>query len=678
MPRNSRPAEAGCSPTALAALIEFGRNSVSMLTPKRLAEYIVEHAAKLLDAPDAALMLRDPATGMLKVEATWGPRSDEAARAETAGGTALAEEVLGRGSPVVVTPKAADLPPSRDTRDHVRPAAAACVKTADMTLGALIVQRDAAFTRADVDLLQELADSAAVAIRNVALYTQVAEAYGDLERVQDQLAAFVGRTADAVLIVDPETRCLLGLNSHAEQLTQFKRQELLQMHDRDLRPQGESPGLPDAVDMACADGASFLHKARISAKCGPPALVDIDAVLVEHRGVRTVHAFVRATVHREELEARLRRTERMRLVGLLTSGLAHQLSGVLGGVLGIAQLLLREATDERSRRMLKMVEESATSGADTVKKVHEFARMEDDTGMGAVDIKEALDRAVCYLKAHPPSHARTDSMDVTVEHEDDRPLMVRGDVADLTDVFRYILENAFEACSPGGTVTIRTRRGDGTACMDIEDDGRGMSEDTLAKAFVPFFSTKDSAGSGLGLSIAYGMAHRHRGDITIESREIKGTTVHVSVPLHRLPERPRPPNVSTQSNRAKARVLAVDDERIILEVLCEMLRKAGHEVVSAVSGEDALLQLRRQEFDLVFTDYDMPAMSGERLAKEAKSIQPRTIVALLTGWGSTIDEDMVERSAVDFVLTKPFREVDIKEVVVSALRKRGASAAQAQ
>ena len=385
---------------------------------------------------------------------------------------------------------------------------------------------------------------------------------------------------------------------------------------------------------------------------------------------------VRDIGRREKLEERLRRTERMRLVGLLSSGMAHQFNNLFGGILGIAQLLLREAKDERLARMLKMIEESSAAGAETVQKMHEFAQVAGDPGFESLDIKQALERAVQLVKAHPPSGTDAASIHVQIAHEDDRPMRVRGNPADLTDVFRYIFENAFEACADRGTILVQTKRADGGACVQIEDDGRGMSEDTLTNAFQPFFSTKGSAGVGVGLSVAYGIVHRHRGDITIDSRERESTVVHVTIPLAELPEQTPSRHLSAHAKGSHARVLAVDDERIIREVLCQMLGKAGHEVVPAASGKEAVEQLRKQDFDIVFTDYDMPAMSGERLADKAKSIQPSVVVVLITGWGSTIDEDEIQRSAVDFVLSKPFRETAIKAVVAAALDQRGASDSQ--
>ena len=132
---------------------------------------------------------------------------------------------------------------------------------------------------------------------------------------------------------------------------------------------------------------------------------------------------------------------------------------------------------------------------------------------------------------------------------------------------------------------------------------------------------------------------------------------------------------ASDAETGRARILAVDDEPIIREVLCRILAKPGHEVICVESGEEAIELLRNREFDILLSDYDMPGMSGQELAEQAKLMHPGITAALVTGWRNRIREEDINASALDFVTSKPFRDAELNKIIAFAMSKRDGQAA---
>ena len=658
-----------------AVLIELSRRMVSILDLKRLETYIVEQAVDLLNGDGGSLMLFDQKSGLLRVEAAAGLTSERAEEAAASRHKGVAEEVAERGAPVVLI---GDLQEDSrfskaGTRNDVKAAVSAPLKIGDDVLGVLnvnIVKDGATFTEADAEFLGTLANNAAIAIKNAGLYNQLEAAYDDLKEAEEQLTTLFEEAYDAILVIDPTTRRFQRVNGPAETLTGFSRHELLHMTADELKPNVDAPSLPDAVNEAIEKGAAYVHEAQVRTRDGAATPVDIRATCIDQQGAKVVQAFVHDISLRKKLQERLRRAEKMRAVGLMTSGVAHEFNNLFAGVLGNAQLLLREIDDDRQHYLLEMIEECAVAGAETVKKMQQFTRMGVDLGFESLDIKETVDRAVRLMEASPPKGVSADTIDIEISHEAAEPLTVRGNATDLGEALRHVLTNAFEACGDSGAITVRTKRLDHSAAVVIEDNGKGISDETLERAFEPFFSTKGTTGVGLGLSLAYGILRRHRGDITIDREEGERTTVQVVIPLAAQPKRSTPRQVLRQAGGRQARILGVDDERLIREVLRQMLTKLGHEVVCAASGEEAIDLAQKQDFDLVLTDYDMPGMSGEKVAQELRAIRPHTTIALITGWDASIDKDDIDGTAIDFVLSKPFQMDKLQELIAHALGQR--------
>jgi CheY-like chemotaxis protein len=199
--------------------------------------------------------------------------------------------------------------------------------------------------------------------------------------------------------------------------------------------------------------------------------------------------------------------------------------------------------------------------------------------------------------------------------------------------------------------------------VSVADTGVGMSDSVRRRIFEPFFSTKGPSGTGLGLTMVYGIVSRHGGEILVETAEGAGSTFTIRLPVGRPPPAPmtRPSQVGLNS----VRVLVIDDEPFVRDTLGEILRQQYHDVVVADDGVSGLARFREGAFDLVMTDLAMPGMSGWQVAQAVKAARPQVPVVLVTGWGVEVQADELQTHGVDRVMTKPFRFEDVQEVVVS-------------
>jgi CheY-like chemotaxis protein len=205
------------------------------------------------------------------------------------------------------------------------------------------------------------------------------------------------------------------------------------------------------------------------------------------------------------------------------------------------------------------------------------------------------------------------------------------------------------------------------AIIEVTDSGLGMSAEIQVRIFEPFFTTKGDAGTGLGLSMVFGIVEQHGGKIDVRSSPGNGTTLRISLPLIEPSARSKSagsPPVELGPARP-LRVLAVDDEPAMTKAVVRMLRPGGHTVSVAESGEDALDQMAVNSFDVVVSDMGMGAgMNGWELAAEVRRRWPDVRFVLATGWGAAIDLTEARSRGVQAVLAKPYLPADLNAAMV--------------
>ena len=370
-------------------------------------------------------------------------------------------------------------------------------------------------------------------------------------------------------------------------------------------------------------------------------------------------------------------TAKLGALGQMAGGVAHDFNNLLAAILGRAELLQRRATDPFMVQGLKVIQGAALDGAETVRRILGFARAKGEEHMEPIELGLLLEQVVDIARPRwkDEAQARGAFINVTLALAPMPP--VRGNAAELREVFLNLLLNAVDAMPAGGTVMLGVRRpagrsgegktlDDGVECF-VRDTGIGMSEDVRRRAFDPFFTTKGARGTGLGLSVVYGIVSRHGGRVRIDSRENVGTTVTLQLPVFRgaatvQPQDPGPVEMGS------ARILVVDDEEELAQMLADILRLEGKHVPEVITNAgEALGRLASDPPDILFTDLGMPVLSGWELAAQARTLHPGLPVVLVTGWGHQLDPDRVRESGVVGVVAKPYRIADIRRAVAQAL-----------
>jgi CheY-like chemotaxis protein len=252
---------------------------------------------------------------------------------------------------------------------------------------------------------------------------------------------------------------------------------------------------------------------------------------------------------------------------------------------------------------------------------------------------------------------------------------VAGNASELREVFTNLVLNAVDAMPWGGDLFIHTDDAEGAVRVTFRDTGVGMDEETRSRVFDPFFTTKEVQGTGLGLSVAYGIVTRHRGRIEVQSERGIGTEFVITLPAGLAPASREPQPVG-HGPIAPHSVLVVDDEEPVLDVLAEMLNALGQEVHVAVGGEAGIAAFDRLRPQIVFSDLGMPEVNGWDVALHIRSQRPGTALVLVSGWGFQLEEETAMARGVDVILTKPFTLEDVERAlsrVADLLARRDAA-----
>jgi len=223
----------------------------------------------------------------------------------------------------------------------------------------------------------------------------------------------------------------------------------------------------------------------------------------------------------------------------------------------------------------------------------------------------------------------------------------------------------------GGQITVTTQpQAHDWVEVRIADTGVGMTEEVKRRVFDPFFTTKGVTNSGLGMSVSYGIIKRHGGEVLIESEPGKGTTFVLHLPVGYGEEDPEVHALKASRGISPARILVIDDDPAVRDILARMLRTRGHQVTAVGEAEEGVERFQKEGFDLVFTDLGMPRLSGWEVGKAIKGMNAKTPVAVITGWGLELNREEMRESGIDLIVSKPFNFDELGQVVAEAMELR--------
>ncbi|HET7501882.1 MAG TPA: ATP-binding protein [Kofleriaceae bacterium] len=375
-----------------------------------------------------------------------------------------------------------------------------------------------------------------------------------------------------------------------------------------------------ASDPPGGDGASAMPRVaelRVRDEDGTWRICEVSGVWMELAGATVLVASGRDVTERHRLRAQLMVSDRMASLGTLAAGIAHEINNPLSYVLGNLQVIAESITSSVNPDDLAIAIGDATDGAQRVRKIvqglRSFSRAAEET-RARLDIPDVL-RAAIRMTSNEVRHR------AKLECEFGATPKVIADDGRLTQVFINLIVNAAHAIPEGrfddNRITVRTRTDErGQAVVEIEDTGRGMTPEVQARAFDPFFTTKEvGGGTGLGLSICHGIINAIGGRIAIESTPGKGTKVRVELPAAGDLEIAvaRTPSATSLPTRHRLRVMVVDDEPMVVDMLARVLRR-DHDVVTVSCGRAALEHITGgARFDAIVSDVMMPNMTGIEL-----------------------------------------------------------------
>src|SRR4029079_3226852 len=307
---------------------------------------------------------------------------------------------------------------------------------------------------------------------------------------------------------------------------------------------------------------------------------------------------------------------------------------------------------------IEMIIKSAEDGAHIIRRIQDFARQRPSREFEVISIAELLKDA-CEM-TRPKWESRSEFAPIRFVLHADCKAYIKGDPVELREVLVNMVYNACDAMPSGGEVRVSVQETRDRAIVLISDTGTGMTADVRKRLFDPFFTTKGKAGTGMGLAVSFGIIRRHEGAIDVESEQGRGTTCKISLPkvepvtVHSNDGANVP--VVEAHGEDKVRVLVVDDEEHVRDVLIEALESEGCEVISAQSGEIALALFDQHQgrIDALFTDIGMPNMSGWELVNEIRQRSKTVPLAIISGWADAISLETRNQVNASWIIAKPF------------------------
>jgi signal transduction histidine kinase/ActR/RegA family two-component response regulator len=724
-------------------LTEVGRSVGRAEALEDVLEDILRVIHVRLGYRNAAILMPDDAGGTLYVRASVGYHTNLASIRLPVAGDSVTARVLRMGESVNVPDVRVD-PGYVAGSDDIRSELALPLRFGDVMLGVLDVESDrlSAFGPDDERLLAAVAGQAAMVLQNARLLVETRARATRFEAV-NEIARSVSSTLDPLRLdraivtqiarVVPCARyAMLHYDHEARRVTRTVVLDTeggpeaeLQAWDFD---EGLDPGalvahratwIAGLAEAAAVHRAEARHVAAgldnlVVVPIALDGVVSASIVAASHqvhgftaeqiRLLETVSYHVGVALKNARLFARLQqsytqldeaqdglvRSEKLRALGEMASGVAHDFNNVLGAILGRAQLL-KHTLGAGEAAELDIIEKAARDGASTVRRLQDFTRVRRDHDLQPVSTRQIVEDCLSLTRGR----WRDEAERVGVQYEVTTDLAAARDVAgepsELREVMTNLILNALDAMPAGGALHLATRDlpAAGEVHVEVTDDGDGMSDEVRARIFDPFFTTKGVRGVGLGLSVVYGIIERHGGRIEVESVRGQGTTMRVVLPVcgpglagrsiaGAGGGRPHGPADVLADAGPALHVLVVDDEPGVRSLLAELLRSAGHSAVEVASGREAMVALAGEghgngaRFDLVLTDLGMPDMSGWDVARAVGEVPDPPPVVLVTGWGIQLDDELLAASGVRDVIAKPFTIEDVLTVARRATERRAA------
>ncbi|GBC97041.1 Sensor kinase CckA [bacterium HR16] len=493
---------------------------------------------------------------------------------------------------------------------------------------------------------------------------------------------------DGIFLFDADTGRFIEVNGAFLRMFGYSPEQIAQMTIFDL-PEDSEENIRRNIQRVLQHGYWQLGERTYRCADGSLLQIEVYASLLNLQDRRYIMAVARDITERKRSERerqrmreQLEQARKMETVGTLAAGIAHDFNNLLTAIMGNAELLqIIYAGDAQVEERAQQILQACERGKNMVNALLTFSRR------GITDMRPRHLNELVLASQQILSYMLPASIRVETHLQSDLPA-VNADATQMEQMIMNLCVNSRDAMPSGGTITLRTYRVtldapcvmSGTelppgeyVCLEVEDTGGGIPPEYLPHIFEPFFTTKPvGRGTGLGLATVYGIVLAHGGGIEVQSCVGVGTCFRIFLPAMSegkdTPQAGEEPPVP-HSFRG-VRVLFVDDEALIREMIAHTLRQEGYEVETASNGEEALQMIRERDtsyYHLLITDLTMPGLGGIALAWQVYQIAPRLPVILCSGYGTEVAEQVENVPNVVSYLQKPYRRRQLLEAVEHAL-----------
>ncbi len=530
------------------------------------------------------------------------------------------------------------------------------------------------FDDEEMRLFEELANDLSFALESIRTERDRLAAEEALRQSERLYRDLFERNPSPMWVYEVATLRVLAVNDAAIHNYGYSRDEFTGLTLHDIRPPEEVPFMLEQVARTSESGYRPRTRARHRRKDGTPIEVEVTGHDIEFDGRKARLILAADVTEQSRLEKHLSDATRLESIGQFAGGIAHDFNNLLTAVNGYADLLVAALGDDPLANDAREIRRAGGRAADLTRQVLAFARRQVLTPR-PVDLNAVVTDVAQMLRRVIGENIR---LSIVV---DERPAVVMADGGQLEQVLVNLVVNARDAMPDGGVLEIAVRRvddadelGDGSIIgpaflLSVTDDGIGMDESTCAHAFEPFFTTKAAgAGTGLGLSMVYGIVSQSGGAVWAVSELGRGTTISVLLPcVDETPEPVAATPVRAPSSEANHTILVVEDEQVVRALVVSALERVGYRVLVAGTPQQAvaLAEGTDEQIDLLLTDFLMPDINGRVLADRLKGARPSLRVILMSGYGANPAPDGSDRP-VNFI-TKPFGLDELTGLVAKVL-----------
>jgi two-component system, cell cycle sensor histidine kinase and response regulator CckA len=515
----------------------------------------------------------------------------------------------------------------------------------------------------------------------------------ELREARHRLADIIDFLPDATLVID-RSGTVIAWNRAIEEMTGVPSSEMTGKGNYEYAIPFYGERRPILVDLILSSHDVLENQYKFIKREKDRIIVETDVPKVRGRKrvlwataapILNVHdeivgaiESIRDTTDRRELEAQLIRAHKMESIGTLAGGIAHDFNNILTSIIGFTDMTIHELKDPDLVQNLGFVMKSCDRAKDLVRQILTFSRQSEQSKI-PIEIDGFIKDSIKLIRSLLPT-----TIDIRIRING-KPSSVISDPAHIYQILMNLCTNAAYAMRENGGIleialekiaitgheaaTVSNLHAGDYVKISVSDTGHGISEAMIDRIFDPFFTTKPvGEGTGLGLSVVYGIVRDHGGSIKVQSAPGKGSTFHVYLPT--TGSCPSPIEYFDEKlPQGCERILFVDDEDSIVQLGEQMLRSLGYEVTARSSSVEALEAFRIQpdKFDLVVTDMTMPNMTGLNLSKEILGIRPDMPIILCTGYSELVNENTFKQFGIKSFIMKPLSRKNIAAMVRQAL-----------